>query len=287
MAVASSRPSTDDEPALNSNFPPPPVRRIASTDGVAVALHELGGDPSAALLEVLDPEQNGTFRDNSLGVPFDLSKVFFLGTANVLDTIPGPLLDRMELLRLDGYTEAEKVFIANRYLLPRQIEHAGLRADEVVVADDRIGSIIRGYTREAGVRNLEREIGKVFRSVAVRIAEGTITRMTVNAADLHEILGAPKFENEVAMRVSVPGVATGLAWTPVGGDILFIEATAMRGGKKIRLRLTGQLGDVMRESGQAALSYARSRAAALGLDKWFYRDIDIHVHVYEIGRAHV
>jgi ATP-dependent Lon protease len=226
---------------------------------------------------VLDPEQNNTFRDNYLAVPFDLSRVVFITTANVLDTIPGPLRDRMEIITLAGYTENEKLEIAKRYLLRRQLDANGLKADQVGIEDAALRAIISGYTREAGVRNLEREIGKVLRHAAVRIAEGSAERVHIGADDLAEVLGQPRFENEVALRTSVPGVATGLAWTPVGGDILFIEATRAPGNGK--LILTGQLGDVMRESAQAALSLIKNRAASLGIDAGLFEKSDIHIHV--------
>jgi len=235
------------------------------------------GDPSAAMLEVLDPEQNGTFRDNYLGVPFDLSRVVFIATANMLDTVPGPLLDRMEIISLAGYTEDEKLEIARRYLVRRQLEANGLKAGQVEVDADALRLSIRGYTREAGVRNLEREIGKLFRNAAVQIAEGSTDRVALSTKDIGAILGQPRFENEIAMRTSVPGVATGLAWTPVGGDILFIEATRTPG--KGTLILTGQLGEVMRESAQAALTLVKSRAAPLGIDPSVFEKSDIHVHV--------
>jgi ATP-dependent Lon protease len=235
------------------------------------------GDPSAAMLEVLDPEQNSTFRDNYLGVPFDLSRVVFLATANMLDTVPGPLLDRMEIIGLAGYTEDEKLEIARRYLVRRQLEANGLKADQAEIDSDALRLIIRGYTREAGVRNLEREIGKAFRHVAVQVAEGSTSRIVLVAKDLTAILGPPRFENEIAMRTSVPGVATGLAWTPVGGDILFIEATRTPG--RGTLILTGQLGEVMRESAQAALTLVKSRASQLGVDPMLFEKSDIHVHV--------
>jgi ATP-dependent Lon protease len=235
------------------------------------------GDPSAALLEVLDPEQNNSFRDNYLGVPFDLSKVLFIATANQLDTIPGPLRDRMEIIELTGYTEEEKVQIAKRYLLKRQLQANGLKPEQASITDDALHQLVRDYTREAGVRNLERTIGSVLRNVAVRIAEGTINQQTVEADDLHFVLGAARFENEVALRTSVPGVATGLAWTPVGGDILFIEANRVPGNG--RLILTGQLGDVMKESAQAALSLVKSQAESLGLDPSVFEKSDIHIHV--------
>ena len=235
------------------------------------------GDPSAALLEVLDPEQNNTFRDNYLGVPFDLSRVVFITTANMLDTVPGPLRDRMEIISLAGYTADEKLQIARRYLLRRQLEANGLKAGQVELGDDVLREIIQSYTREAGVRNLEREIGKVLRNAAVRIAEGQSGPIRISAADLTAILGPAQFENEAAMRTSVPGVATGLAWTPVGGDILFIEATRVPGSS--RLILTGQLGEVMKESAQAALSIVKNRASALGIDPTRFEKSDIHIHV--------
>jgi ATP-dependent Lon protease len=235
------------------------------------------GDPASALLEVLDPEQNSTFRDNYLGVPFDLSKVLFIATANQLDTIPGPLRDRMEIIELTGYTEEEKVEIARRYLVRRQLEANGLKPEQASFTDEALRRIAGDYTREAGCRNLEREIGAVLRNVAVRIAEGKVESARIDAPEVIEILGAPRFENEVAMRVSVPGVATGLAWTPVGGDILFIEATRVPGNGK--LILTGQLGDVMKESAQAALSLVKSQSGALGLDPQLFEKSDIHVHV--------
>jgi ATP-dependent Lon protease len=235
------------------------------------------GDPASALLEVLDPEQNSTFRDNYLAVAFDLSGVMFVCTANVLDTIPGPLRDRMEIIQLPGYTAQEKLQIARRYLVARQLEATGLKAEQCGISDDALTAIIDDYTREAGVRNLEREIGKVFRNVAVRIAEGSAQQVNVGPADLAALLGPRKFESEVAMRTGVPGVATGLAWTPVGGDILFIEATRMPGAGK--LILTGQLGDVMKESAQAALSLIKARAQSLGIQPEVLEKSDIHVHV--------
>ncbi len=235
------------------------------------------GDPSAAMLEVLDPEQNGTFRDNYLGVPFDLSRVVFIATANMLDTIPGPLRDRMEVISLAGYTLEEKFQIARRYLVPRQLVANGLEPGHVTIDDAALRAIVAGYTREAGVRGLEREIGRALRYAAVRIAEGSVERVAITSDDLATVLGGPVFESEIAVRTSVPGVATGLAWTPVGGEILFIEAArnAGRGG----LMVTGQLGEVMRESVQAALSLLKNRASTLGIaPDWFERN-DIHVHV--------
>ena len=250
------------------------VMMLDEIDKLGAGIH---GDPGAALLEVLDPEQNNTFRDNYLGVPFDLSRVVFITTANMLDTVPGPLRDRMEIISLSGYTADEKLEIAHRYLLRRQLEANGLKPGQVEVGDDVLRDIIQGYTREAGVRGLERQIGQVLRHAAVRIAEGQSGPIRIAREDLLTILGAPRFENEVAMRTSVPGVATGLAWTPVGGDILFIEATRIPGSG--RLILTGQLGDVMKESAQAALSIVKNRAVALGIDPSRFEKSDIHVHV--------
>ncbi|MBR1363290.1 endopeptidase La [Bradyrhizobium ottawaense] len=235
------------------------------------------GDPSAAMLEVLDPEQNGTFRDNYLGVPFDLSRVVFIATANMLDQIPGPLLDRMELISLAGYTEEEKLEIAKRYLVRRQLEANGLTAEQAEIEPEALKLVVKGYTREAGVRNLEREIGKLFRHAAVQVAEGAAAKVVVTVKDIATVLGQPRFEGEIAQRTSVPGVATGLAWTPVGGDILFIEASRVpgRGG----MILTGQLGEVMRESVQAALTLVKSKATQLGIDQSVFEKSDIHVHV--------
>ncbi|MGE5090191.1 MAG: endopeptidase La [Candidatus Levyibacteriota bacterium] len=235
------------------------------------------GDPASALLEVLDPEQNATFRDNYLAVPFDLSKVMFICTANVLDTIPGPLRDRMEVIELPGYTAQEKLEIARRYLVPRRLAAAGLAAAQCEIGDDALTAIIDDYTREAGVRNLEREIGRVFQSVAVKVAEGSADRVSIGRGDLAAILGPRRFEAEVAMASGIPGVATGLAWTPVGGDILFIEAARMPGAG--RLILTGQLGDVMKESAQAALSLVKARSAQLGIAAEALEKSDVHVHV--------
>jgi ATP-dependent Lon protease len=229
------------------------------------------GDPSSALLEVLDPEQNARFRDNYLGVDFDLSKIMFITTANMLETIPGPLRDRMEIIQLPGYTEEEKLEIAKRYLVKRQLEANGLKLSHVELGEGTIRKIISDYTREAGVRTLEREIGAVLRSAAMKIAEGLATKIEINPADLHAILGARRFESELAERTSVPGVATGLAWTPVGGDILFIEASRTPGTGK--LILTGQLGEVMKESAQAALTLAKNYL------KDSFEKIDVHVHV--------
>src|SRR6476660_9551264 len=251
-----------------------PVMMLDEMDKLGQGFH---GDPSAALLEVLDPEQNSTFRDNYLAVPFDLSRVMFIGTANVIDTIPGPLRDRMEIIELPGYTEEEKVEIAKRYLLKRQLEATGLARGTCEITDDAIRTIIQDYTREAGVRNLEREIGAICRHVATRVAEGKVQRMKIDPKDLHAVLGARRFESEVAMRTSVPGVSTGLAWTPTGGDILFVECARVPGNGK--LILTGQLGDVMKESAQAALSLVKARSASLGIDAAVFEKSDIHLHV--------
>jgi ATP-dependent Lon protease len=235
------------------------------------------GDPSSALLEVLDPEQNFSFADHYLDVPFDLSKVMFITTANVLDTIPSALLDRMEVIQLLGYTEDEKVKIATRYLIPRQREAHGLKAKQVNITTGAIRRIISGYTREAGLRNLEREIASVCRGVAAAIAEGTIKKATIKVDDIAEYLGPVKLQSEAKARMTTPGVAMGLAWTPTGGDLLFIEATAMKGKKG--LTLTGQLGDVMKESATAALSFIRSNAKRLGVEEDYFDSHDIHIHV--------
>ena len=235
------------------------------------------GDPSSALLEVLDPEQNSTFRDAYLGVPFDLSRVLFIATANQMDTIPAPLRDRMEIVTLSGYTAEEKLVIGRRYLIPRQLGRNGLRSDQADITDEALAAIVSGYTREAGVRNLEREVGAVLRNVAARFAEGYGEAVRITPEDLPPILGPSRFEREVAGRAAMPGVATGLAWTPVGGDILFIESTRMPGSGK--LILTGQLGDVMKESAQAALSLLKSRASALGIEPGLFERSDIHVHI--------
>ncbi len=250
------------------------VMMLDEIDKMSAGLH---GDPSAALLEVLDPEQNVAFRDNYLAVPFDLSRVVFIATANMLDTILGPLRDRMEVIQLSGYTAGEKLQIAERYLVRRQLEANGLTAAQVEIQRAALETLIARYTREAGVRALEREIGRVLRHVAVRFAEGCTEPVRIAPADLELILGPPRLENEVAMRTSVPGVATGLAWTPAGGEILFIEATRTPG--EGRLILTGQLGEVMRESAQTALSLVKSRAEDLGVDPKLFKDSDIHVHV--------
>jgi ATP-dependent Lon protease len=251
-----------------------PVFMLDEIDKLSASFH---GDPSAALLEVLDPAQNATFQDHYLGLPFDLSQVLFIATANVLDTIPGPLRDRMEILELPGYIEEDKLVIAKGYLIPRQISENGLKEGQIRFSEEAIREVIRAYTREAGVRLLERELGAVCRSVATRIAEGLAESVIVDAESIPSYLGPQKFINEIALRTSLPGVATGLAWTPVGGDILFVEATKMPGDGK--LILTGQLGDVMKESAQAALSLVKSRAATLGIDANLFRQNDLHIHI--------
>jgi ATP-dependent Lon protease len=251
-----------------------PVLMLDELDKLGVGIQ---GDPAAALLEVLDPAQNDTFRDNYLDVTVDLSQVIFIGTANVLDQIPGPLRDRLEVIEVPGYTVADKLEIARRYLIVRQRKENGLGEDEIEIPDETLRAIIEGYTREAGVRQLEREIGSVCRAITTRIADGNPGPYAIRPEDLHEILGARKFENEAALRTSVPGVATGLAWTPVGGQILFVEAGATPG--KGKLHLTGQLGDVMKESVDIALSLIKSRAKKFGIDDSVFAERDIHVHV--------
>jgi ATP-dependent Lon protease len=235
------------------------------------------GDPSSALLEALDPEQNKDFRDHYLDLPFDLSRVMFITTANTLDTIPPPLRDRMEIIQLPGYTEEEKVQIARNYLVGKQLKAHGLTTSEVVFDDDSLRTIIRDYTREAGVRNVEREVAAVVRKVATRIAEGTASVFRVDSALVRELLGRPRYFGETAERIDLPGVATGLVWTPVGGEIMFVEAALMPGKKS--LKLTGQMGDVMKESAEAALSVVRSKSKELGIDPMFFENNDIHIHV--------
>ena len=252
-----------------------PVFMLDEVDKLGVGIH---GDPSAALLEVLDPAQNTTFSDTYLNVPFDLSRVLFICTANTETTIPPPLLDRMEILRLSGYTEEEKIEIARRFLLQRQLAAHGLRAEELALDDAAIRTVIRGYTREAGVRNLERGLATLCRKAARDIVSHKATRVTVGADGVETFLGPPKHFSEMAERIDRPGVATGLAWTPTGGELLFIEA-AVYPGKQNRLVLTGSLGDVMRESAQAALSFIRSRAETLGVSPTAFDDKDVHIHV--------
>jgi ATP-dependent Lon protease len=263
------------------------LRRAGANDPVFVLDevdklgHDFRGDPSSALLEVLDPEQNFTFRDNYLDVPFDLSRVLFITTANVLDTIPGALRDRMEIIELQGYTEQEKVMIAFRYLIPRQKKENGLdESRPLTFLEEAVRFIVRRYTREAGVRNLEREIGTVCRKIARRFAEAKEPIAEVTSAFVEESLGAPRLrpDTEVAERTRRPGVAVGLAWTPVGGDVLFIEAGRMPGGSK-GLIMTGQLGSVMQESVQAALTWVRANATKYGIDPDVFKTSDIHVHV--------
>ncbi|HEX6996620.1 MAG TPA: endopeptidase La [Gammaproteobacteria bacterium] len=251
-----------------------PVFMLDEVDKLGAGFH---GDPSSALLEVLDPEQNSTFRDHYLDLPFDLSKVFFIGTANMLENIPGPLRDRMEIIELAGYTQEEKLEIAKRYLVARQLKANGLTAEQASISEAALARLIDGYTRESGVRNLEREIGALLRHAAMKIAEGSAERVDIDADDVPTILGPVKFESEVALRTSIPGVATGLAWTPVGGDILFIEATLVPG--KGQLILTGQLGDVMKESAQAAVSLAKQRLKQLGVERDVLETNDLHIHV--------
>jgi ATP-dependent Lon protease len=251
-----------------------PVFMLDEIDKLSASFH---GDPSSALLEVLDPEQNSTFRDNYIAQQFDLSRVLFIATANVLDTIAGPLRDRMEIIELTGYTIEEKLQIARRYLVQRQLKANGLEPSQVAITDAALARVISEYTRESGVRSLERQIGALLRSAAVQIASGKSSSVTFDAPDIDAVLGASRFENEIASRTSVPGVATGLAWTPVGGDILFIESARVPGNGK--LILTGQLGDVMKESAQAALSLVKSQAEELGIDPRIFEHSDIHVHV--------
>jgi ATP-dependent Lon protease len=251
-----------------------PVFMLDEIDKLSASFH---GDPSSALLEVLDPEQNSTFRDNYIAQPFDLSRVLFIATANVLDTIAGPLRDRMEIIELSGYTAEEKLQIAKRYLVERQLKANGLEASQATITDAALARVINEYTRESGVRSLERQIGALLRNAAVQVASGKSSSVTFDAPDIDAVLGGSRFESEIASRTSVPGVATGLAWTPVGGDILFIESARLPGNGK--LILTGQLGDVMKESAQAALSLVKSQAEELGIDPRVFEQSDIHVHV--------
>src|SRR5437868_10581392 len=261
------------------------LRRAETNDPVFVLdeVDKLGrdfrGDPSSALLETHDPEQNSTFRDNYLDVPFDLSKVLFICTANMLDTIPEPLRDRMEIIELQGYTEDDKVHIASRFLVPKQIEENGLKPEQIDFPEEIVRHIVRHYTREAGVRNLERNIGTLCRKQARRIAEGKTEKLVVTKEIVQEFLGGIKVrvDTEIAERTKRPGVAVGLAWTPAGGDVLFIEANKMKG--KGGFTMTGQLGQVMQESMQAALTWVRSNARQLGLDEEFLKELDIHIHV--------
>jgi ATP-dependent Lon protease len=260
------------------------LRRAESRNPVFILdeIDKLGsdfrGDPASALLEVLDPEQNAAFRDHYLDVPFDLSEVLFITTANVLDTIPAPLRDRMEVLELAGYTEEEKLRIAREHLVDRQVTNHGLSSAQATFTDTALSVIIRGYTREAGVRNLEREIGSICRKLARRQAEGQTVEVTVTPELVGELLGAPRFmDEEMKDRTKDPGVAIGLAWTPVGGDVLFVEASRMPGASL--LTITGQLGDVMKESARIALSWFRANASRYGVDPTFYKDAELHLHV--------
>ena len=261
------------------------LRRVGKNNPVFMMdeIDKLGrdyrGDPTSALLEVLDPEQNSEFRDHYLEVAYDLSKVMFITTANLLEPIPSPLRDRMEIIKLSGYTDREKKSIAKGYLIPRQIKENGLRSEEISFTDPALQKIIRSYTRESGVRNLEREIGSLCRKVVTQIAEGKVEGIKIGVKEVEEYLGRARYygDEEIANRTSVPGVATGLAWTSTGGEILFVEATSMPG--KNNFQLTGYLGEVMKESAQAALSYVRSKADKLGIDKDFFQDQDIHLHV--------
>jgi ATP-dependent Lon protease len=259
------------------------IRRAESNNPVFMLdeIDKLGsdfrGDPSSALLEVLDPEQNFSFTDHYLDVPFDLSHVMFITTANMLETIPPALRDRLEVIELLGYTPDEKLKIAERYLIPRQIDFNGLQPGQITFATAALKTIISGYTREAGVRNLEREIASICRGVASRVAAGELQSTSIKVKDIHRYLGPIRMSSESAARTSKPGVVMGLAWTPTGGELLFIEATAMKG--KMGLTLTGQLGDVMKESASAALSFIRANAETLGISKDFFQDIDIHIHV--------
>ncbi|MFZ4649425.1 MAG: endopeptidase La [Rubrivivax sp.] len=250
---------------------------VMMLDEVDKMSSSLRGDPSAAMLEVLDPEQNSTFRDNYLGLPFDLSRVVFIATANVIDAVPAPVRDRMEVIDLPGYTREEKLQIARRYLVERQRQSCGLQEGQFTITDEALQAIAASWTREAGVRQLEREIGRVMRHAATEVAAGRAVQVAVDAAQLDAILGPPTFEHEVALRAGLPGVATGLAWTPVGGDILFVEAARVPG--RGQLILTGQLGEVMKESAQAALTLVKSRAHLLGLSATLFEDSDIHLHV--------
>jgi ATP-dependent Lon protease len=260
------------------------LRRAESKNPVFILdeIDKLGmdfrGDPASALLEVLDPEQNNTFRDHYLDVPFDLSEVLFITTANILDPIPPALRDRLEVLELPGYTEDEKLMIATEHLVDRQVPNHGLTTEQLSFTEQSLRMIIRGYTREAGVRNLEREIGAICRKVARKHAEGIETPVKVTPDTVVDMLGAPKFmDEEVSERTKNPGVALGLAWTPVGGEVLFVEATKMAGGGS--LTLTGHLGEVMKESARAALSWFRANASRYGVEPNFYKDSEIHLHV--------
>ncbi len=251
-----------------------PVFMLDEIDKIGI---DFRGDPSSALLEVLDPEQNHSFSDHYLEVPWNLSSVMFICTANILDTIPPALRDRLEVIEIPGYTEEEKLWIAKKFLVPKQLREHGLSGEQLVFEDEAIRSVIRQYTREAGVRNLEREIATICRAVAKRVVEGSAEKITIVPDNLSEFLGPAKFFSEVAERTYETGVATGVAWTPAGGDIIFVEATKMRGSGK--LHLTGQLGEIMKESAQAALSYVKSKAKDFGINESIFDKIDIHIHV--------
>ncbi|MGE5462391.1 MAG: S16 family serine protease, partial [Syntrophothermus sp.] len=253
-----------------------PVFMLDEIDKLTFDFH---GDPASALLEVLDPEQNTEFRDNYLEVAFDLSQVFFITTANTLETIPGPLRDRMEIIYLSGYTENEKIAIAKGYLIPRQIRENSLHEEEIKFTDDALRKLIREYTREAGVRSLERRIGAICRKVGTRIAEGKVEHTEITPELVEEYLDHPIFQSneEMNQRIAIPGVVPGLAWTPYGGDVLFVEATSMPGGKGFQI--TGSVGNVMSESARAALSYVRSKAKQLGLEPEFFNKSDFHMHI--------
>ena len=251
-----------------------PVFMLDEIDKVGA---DFRGDPSAALLEVLDPEQNHAFSDHYLNVPFDLSNVLFICTANLLDPIPAALADRMEVIQLSGYTNEEKLAIARKYLIPRQFTDNGISPSHLEISDDAVLRVIAEYTKEAGLRNLEREIASICRKVARKVAEGKTELTRVNRANVHSFLGAPKFLPEAEQEHHEIGVATGLAWTSTGGEILYVEASLSRG--RGNLTLTGQLGDVMKESAQAAVSYARAHAKELGIEADFYQRLDIHIHV--------
>ncbi len=254
------------------------VNPVFMLDEIDKIGHDFRGDPAAALLEVLDPEQNDTFQDHYLEVPYDLSKVMFIATANVGDTIPPALKDRMEVIEIPGYTRREKLDIAKNHLVPKQLAEHGISEEQLKLEDSCLEAIIDNHTREAGVRNLERQIASVVRGIAVKVAEGEKGPWTLKTEDdVREFLGPPRFTSEVAERTAETGVATGLAWTAVGGEILFIEATRMHGTGK--LQLTGQLGDVMKESAQAAMSYVRSHAKQLGIPEDFLEKSDIHIHI--------
>jgi ATP-dependent Lon protease len=253
-----------------------PIFMLDEIDKLSFDFH---GDPASALLEVLDPEQNIEFRDHYVEIAFDLSQVMFITTANTLESIPSPLLDRMEVIQIAGYTELEKLVIARNFLIPRQIKENGLRSSEVNFTDEAVLMVIRHYTREAGVRNLERQLGSICRKVGTQISEGKETRMDIAADRVKEFLGKMLFigTEEFVTRTAIPGVATGLAWTPTGGEVLFIEATRMPGSKGFKV--TGSIGNVMQESAQAALSYTRSQAEHLGLDPDFFDKVDVHLHI--------